>query len=188
MIDELYHCRFLFLFYLCIGMYPTSNAKIRLHIHIPLTIMSLYLTYRLILGDGSDGHPFILSMTTKSLLSVLNSVSGSRIPCVLHMDSTFKCNENEFPATLLGVSNAQRQFHLLSIIIVSHRTLAVYKRLITSLQHIMTAVLPDIMVQFQYCMTDCEVAEGMLLGSRICIQFSSPKCIKKRILSTFLSV
>ena len=140
-------------------MYPTSNAKIRLHIHIPLTIMYFYSTYRLILGDGSDGHPFILSMTTKSLLSVLNSVSASQIPCVLHMDSTFKCNENEFPVTLLGVSDAQRQFHLLSISIVSHRTLAVYKRLITSLQQIMTAVLPDITVQFQYCMTDCEVAE-----------------------------
>jgi len=101
------------------------------------------------------------------------------------MDSTFKCNENEFPVTLLGVSDAQRQFHLLSISIGSHRTLAVYKRLITSLQQIMTALLPDITVQFQYCMTDCK---GMLLGSRICIQFSSPKCIQKWILSIFLSV
>jgi hypothetical protein len=146
-------------FAFCIGMYPTFNAKIRLHIRIPFTIMYFYSTYRLILGDGSDGHPFILSMTTKSLLSVLNSVSAGRIPCVLHMDSTFKCNENEFPVTLLGVSDAQCQFHLLSISIVSHRTLAVYKRLITSLQQIMTAVLPDITVQFQYCMTDCEVAE-----------------------------
>jgi len=121
--------------------------------------MSFYSTYRLILGDGSDGHPFIISMMTKSLLSVLNSVSASQIPSVLQMDSTFKCNENEFPVTLLGVSNAQHQFHLLSISIVSHRTLAVYKRLITSLQQIMTAVWPDVSVQFQYCMTDCEVAE-----------------------------
>jgi hypothetical protein len=89
----------------------------------------------------------------------LNSLSGSRLPCVLHRDSTFKCNEKEYPVTLLGVSDAQCQFLLLSISIVSHRTLAVYKRLITSLQHIMTVVLPDITVQFQYCMTDCEVAE-----------------------------
>jgi hypothetical protein len=122
-------------------------------------MMSFYSIYRLILGDGSDGHPFIISMMTKSLLSVLNSVSVSRIPSVLHMDSTLKCNENEFPVTLLGVSDAQRQFPLLSISIVSHCTLAVYKHLITSLQQIMTAVLPDVTVQFQYCMTDCEVAE-----------------------------
>jgi len=98
-------------------------------------------------------------MSTKALLSVLTTASSCVLPTVFHMDSTFKCNENEFPVTLLGVSNAQCQFHLLSISIVSHRTLAVYKRLITSLQHIMTEVLPDITVQFQYCMTDCEVAE-----------------------------
>ena len=33
-----------------------------------------------------------------------------------------------------------------------------------------------------------KLQKGMLLGSRICIQFSSPKCIQKRIPSTFLSV
>jgi hypothetical protein len=87
--------------------------------------MSFDSIYRLILGDGSDGHPFIISMMTKSLLSVLNSVSASQIPSVLQMDSTFKCNENEFPVTLLGVSDAQRQIHLLYINIVSHHTLAV---------------------------------------------------------------
>jgi hypothetical protein len=125
MIDRLSVWRFVFLFCLCIRIYPTSDAKIRFHIHIPLTIMSFDSIYRLILGDGSDGHPFIISMMTKSLLSVLNSVSASQIPSVLQMDSTFKCNENEFPVTLLGVSDAQRQIHLLYINIVSHHTLAV---------------------------------------------------------------
>jgi len=75
------------------------------------------------------------------------------------MDSTFKCNENEFPVTLLGISDANRQFHLLSISVVSHRTRDVYIRLITSLQELVAKELPGISFQFKYCMTDCEVAE-----------------------------
>ncbi len=81
---------------------------------------------RLILGDGSNQFPFIISMLSKALLSVLSSASSCLLPCVFHMDSTFKCNENEFPVTLLGIFDAQRQFHLLSISVVSHRTQAVF--------------------------------------------------------------
>jgi hypothetical protein len=115
--------------------------------------------YRLILGDGSDQHPFILSMSSKALLSVLLTASSCLLPSVFHMDSTFKCNENEFPVTLLGISDAQRQFHLLSISIVSHRTQAVYRRLISSLQVLVSKLLPAVSFSFQYCMTDCEAAE-----------------------------
>ncbi len=115
--------------------------------------------FRLILGDGSDQHPFIISMSCKALLSVLLTATTSLLPSVFHMDSTFKCNENEFPVTLLGVSDAQRQFHLLSISIVSHRTQAVYRRLITSLQELVNKLLPAVSFSFQYCMTDCEAAE-----------------------------
>jgi hypothetical protein len=62
--------------------------------------------FRLILGDGSDEHPFILNMSSKALLSVLLTASTC-LPSVF-MDSTVNCNENEFPVTLLGVSDAQR--------------------------------------------------------------------------------
>jgi hypothetical protein len=82
---------------------------------------------------------------------------------VFHMDSTFKCNENEFPVTLLGISDANRQFHLLSISVVSHRTRDVYIRLITSLQELVAKELPGISFQFKYCMTDCEVAERYVI-------------------------
>jgi hypothetical protein len=98
-------------------------------------------------------------MSTKALLSVLTTASSCQLPSVLHMDSTFKCNENEFPVTLLGISDARRQFHLLSISIVSHRTQAVYRRLITSLQELVGKVMPKESFSFQYCMTDCEAAE-----------------------------
>ena len=98
-------------------------------------------------------------MSTKVLLSVLTTASSCVLPCVFHMDSTFKCNENEFPVTLLGISDARRQFHLLSISVVSHRTQAVYRRLISSLQELVGKVMPEESFSFQYCMTDCEAAE-----------------------------
>jgi hypothetical protein len=121
---------------------------------IPIQIM-----FRLILGDGSNEHPFILSMSSKALLSVLLTASTCLWPSVFHMDSTFKCNENEFLVTLLGVSDAQRQFHLLSISIVSHCTQAVYCQLISSLQELVSKVVLGVSFLFQYCMTDCEAAE-----------------------------
>jgi hypothetical protein len=120
-----------------------------IHLCIPIQIM-----LRLILGDGSDQHPFILSMPSKALLSVLLTASTCLLPSVFHMDSTFKCNENEYPVTLLSVSDAQRQFHLLSISIVSHRTQAVYHHLISSLQELVSKLLPGVSFLFQYCMTD----------------------------------
>jgi hypothetical protein len=98
-------------------------------------------------------------MSIKVLLSVLTTASSCELPSVLHMDSMFKCHENEFPVTLLGISDARRQFHLLSISIVSHRTQAVYRQLITSLQELVGKVMPEESFSFQYCMTDCEAAE-----------------------------
>jgi hypothetical protein len=98
-------------------------------------------------------------MSTKASLSVLTTASSCLLPSVIHMDSTFKCNENEFPVTILGISDAWRQFHLLSISIVSHHTQAVHHRLITSLQELVGKVMPDESFLIQYCMTDCEAAE-----------------------------
>jgi hypothetical protein len=87
-------------------------------LHFQLT-MSYHL-YSLTVGDGSDDFPFIVSISSKAMLSVLLHANESLLPVVFHMDSTFKCNENEFPITLLGISDANRQFHLLSIRVVSH--------------------------------------------------------------------
>ena len=100
----------------------------------------------LTVGDGSDDFPFIISISSKAMLSVLLRVNESLIPVVFHMDSAFKCNENEFPVTLLGISDANRQFHLLSISVVSHH---VYICLITSLQELIAKELPGILFQFK---------------------------------------
>jgi hypothetical protein len=139
-------------------LYVISCYLVRFLIVFLLPIHNLVL-YRLIIGDGSDEFPFILSMSSKALLSVISSASSSLLPCVFHMDSTFKCNENKFPVTLLGISDVQRQFHLLSISVVSHCTQLVYHHLISSLQELVQRVLPGHPFLFSYCMTDCEAAE-----------------------------
>jgi len=88
----------------------------------------------LTVGDGSDDFPFIISISSEAMLSVLLRANESLIPVVFHMVSKFKCNENKFPVTLLGISDANRQFQLLSISVVSHCTRDVYIHLFTSLQ------------------------------------------------------
>jgi hypothetical protein len=118
----------------------------------------------LTVGDGSDDFPFIISNSSKAMLSVLLHANESLIPVVFHMGSTFKCNEFEFPVTLLRISDSNRQFHLLSISDVSHGTHDVYIRLITSLQELVARELPGISFQFKYYMTDCEIAERYVIA------------------------
>jgi hypothetical protein len=67
-------------------------------------------------------HPFYLSISSKALLSVIPKAVSSKFPVVLHMDYTFKCNDNEFPVLILGITDACQQFHPLSISIISHCT------------------------------------------------------------------
>jgi len=123
-----------------------------------------YPLYSLKVGDGSDDFPFIISISSKAVLSVLLRANESLIPVVFHMVSTFKCNENEFPVTLLGISDAHRQFHLLSISVVSHCTCDVYIHLITSLQELVAKELPGNSFQFKYCTTACEIAERYVIA------------------------
>jgi len=121
-----------------------------------------YPLYSLTVGDGSDDFPFIISISSKAVLSVLLHANESLIPVVFHMDSTFKCNEKEFPITLLGISDATRQFHLISISVVSHHTCDVYIHLITSLQELVAKELPGISFQFKYCMTNRHIRNNFM--------------------------
>ena len=94
------------------------------------------------------------------MLSVIERAVASRIPIVFHMDCTFKCNDNEFPVLVLGVTDAQQQFHPLSISVISHRNTNVYLKCLDAFKRLVAHVLPPT-VSFtpKYGMTDCEVAE-----------------------------
>jgi hypothetical protein len=79
-------------------------------------------------------HPFNISMSSKAALSVLKTAvrEAKNVPIVFHMDCTFKCNLNEFPVLVFGVSNAQQQFHLLSMSVISHISKEMYEDMLIS--------------------------------------------------------
>jgi hypothetical protein len=103
-------------------------------------------------------HPFYLGMSSKAMLSVIPQALSSNFPIVLHMDCTFKCNNNKFPILVLGISDACQQFHPLSISIISHRTEQMYEDLLTNFNRLVLHVLTGVKFP-NYAMTDCEPAD-----------------------------
>ena len=104
-------------------------------------------------------HPFDLSMSSKAMLSVIPQAMCSKFPVVLHMDCTFKCNDNEFPIRIIGITDACQQFHPLSISIISHHTEDMYEDVLRNLNRLIPHVLTGVTFIPAYGMTDCEPAE-----------------------------
>jgi len=113
---------------------------------------------------------FCFSMSSKAALSILvKAVSScSFFPIVLHMDATYKSNINEFLVLILGFSNAQQQFHLLSISVLPHHTEAVYREVLRMLKRVIMHVVPDISFSLQYVVTDCDAVERY---SALCVSY-----------------
>jgi hypothetical protein len=68
-----------------------------------------------VLGDGGHATPFCVSMTSKAMLNVLHKANSCVFPVVLHMDCTFKLNDNEFPLVVIGITDSAQQLHVLSV-------------------------------------------------------------------------
>lgn len=115
------------------------------------------------LGDGGDATPFCVSMTSKAMLNVLLKANSCVFPVVLHMDSTFKLNDNEFPLVVIGITDGAQQLHVLSVSIVSHRTHGMYMKVLHGLKDLVPRVLPQVTLEPAYVMTDAEVAERKAL-------------------------
>jgi len=100
-------------------------------------------------------------MSSKAALSILVKAVSSRafVPIVLHVDATYKLNINEFPVLILGVSDAQQQFHLLGINVLSHHTEAVYCEVLRFFKQVVMHVVPDISFSPQDVVSDCDAAE-----------------------------
>ncbi len=73
-------------------------------------------------------------MSSKSAFSVLKTAvrEAENVPIVFHMDCTFKCNLNKFPVLVFGVSDAQQQFHVLSMSVISHLSKEMYEDMLIS--------------------------------------------------------
>ncbi len=84
---------------------------------------------------------------------------------VLHMDCTFKLNDNRFPLVIIGVTDAAQQLHVLSVSIMSHHTYATYLKVVQGLKDLVPRLLPQVTFMPAYVMTDAEVAERKALLS-----------------------
>jgi hypothetical protein len=104
-------------------------------------------------------HPFYISMSYKAMLSVIPQAMCSKFPVDLHMDCTFKCNDNEFPILIIGITDACQLFHPLSISIISHRTEDMYVDVLWNFNRLIPHVLTGVTFIPAYGMTDCEPAE-----------------------------
>jgi hypothetical protein len=101
-----------------------------------------YWFYRLVLGDGGDATPFCVSMTSKAMLNVLLKANSCVFPLVLHMDSTFKLNDNEFPLVVIRITDGAQQLHVLSVSIVSHHTHGMYMKVLHGLKDLVPRCFP----------------------------------------------
>ncbi len=115
------------------------------------------------MGDGGDATPFCVSMTSKAMLNVLLKANSCVFPVVLHMDSSFKLNDNEFPLVVIGITDGAQQLHVLSVSIVSHRTHGMYMKVLHGLKDLVPRGLPQVTLEPAYVMTDAEVAERKAL-------------------------
>jgi hypothetical protein len=82
-------------------------------------------------------------MSSKAASSILVKAVSSHafVPIVLHMDATYKLNVNEFLFLTLGLSDAQQQFHLLSISILLHHAKAAYQEVLRVFKRVIIRVI-----------------------------------------------
>ena len=83
-------------------------------------------------------------MSSKAMLSVIPQAMCSKFPVVLHMDCTFKCNDNEFPILIIGITDACQQFHPLSISIISHHTEDMHEDVLRNFNRLIPHVLTGV--------------------------------------------
>jgi hypothetical protein len=66
---------------------------------------------------------------------------SSKFPVILRMDCTFnKCNNNEFPILILGITGAYQQFQPLFISIISHQTEVMYEDMLHNFNRLIPQV------------------------------------------------
>jgi hypothetical protein len=68
------------------------------------------------------------------MLNVLLKANSCVFPVVLHMDSTFKLNDNEFPLVVIGITDGAQQLHVLNVSIVSHHMHGMYMKVLQVLK------------------------------------------------------
>uniref|UniRef100_H3H147 MULE transposase domain-containing protein n=1 Tax=Phytophthora ramorum TaxID=164328 RepID=H3H147_PHYRM len=86
-----------------------------------------------IVGSGSDKRPFLVDSSTKALMLRMTVPPKSFI---LHLDGTYKTNQCDYPALLVGVSDRSRRFHLVALFVMSNETQPMFQAALLSLRRV----------------------------------------------------
>eukprot|EP00644_Phytophthora_capsici_P016334 jgi/Phyca11/117938/e_gw1.34.358.1 len=73
---------------------------------------------RPVVGPGTDMDSFVVGLSSKKLLQRCDQDPSAY---VLHVDTTFKLNQVNYPVIVVGISDCMRTFHLLVVFILSQR-------------------------------------------------------------------
>ncbi|DAZ93848.1 TPA: hypothetical protein N0F65_002179 [Lagenidium giganteum] len=93
---------------------------------------------RLHVGRGSDEDPFLLGVTSKRLLRLMDASTDA---FVFHVDAAFKLSTLGYPVLLYGVSDQNRRFHLVALFVMSQRTEAVHQEALQALRTTLLVVV-----------------------------------------------
>ncbi|RLN95026.1 hypothetical protein BBJ28_00023485 [Nothophytophthora sp. Chile5] len=108
-----------------------------------------------VVGNGSEERPFIVGLTTKTLMLRLMRPPESFI---LHVDATYKLNYWGYPVIVVGISDSSRGFHLVSMFIVSGEIQDIVQRTLMALRRLYSVLSGHDLV-VQYAMADADQAQ-----------------------------
>jgi hypothetical protein len=108
-----------------------------------------------VVGNGSEERPFVVGLTTKTLMLRLMRPPES---FVLHVDATYKLNYRGYPVIVIGISDSSAGFHLVSMFIVSGETQDIVQPTLMALRRLYCALSGHELV-VQYAMADVDQAQ-----------------------------
>ncbi|RLN73455.1 hypothetical protein BBJ28_00007748 [Nothophytophthora sp. Chile5] len=108
-----------------------------------------------VVGNGSEERPFVVGLTTKTLMLRLMRPPET---FVLHVDATYKLNYRGYPVLVVGVSDRSRGFHLVAMFIVSGETQAIVQPTLKALSRLYCCLSGRELVT-QYAMADADQAQ-----------------------------
>ncbi|ETI29863.1 hypothetical protein F443_23019, partial [Phytophthora nicotianae P1569] len=108
-----------------------------------------------VVGNGSEERPFVVGLTTKTLMLRL-----MRPPALLnlHVDATYNLNYRGYPVIVVGISDCSRGFHLVSIFIVSGETQDIVQPTLMAPRRLYSVLTGHELV-VQYAMADADQAQ-----------------------------
>lgn len=114
-----------------------------------------------VVGNGSKENPFVLGLTTKTMISRLLLPPDSFI---LHIDATYKMNYCEYPVVVVGISDRSRAFHLVALFVVSQEIQPIFEAVLLSLKRLFFWVTGQ-PLRVRYAMADGDQAQYNALNA-----------------------